>query len=67
MTRTTGSRVGGSESPPVSLGTERVADILEEELDPTIKEWIKLVEKEPDLIRIVEFRRTHRPSSQTPP
>jgi hypothetical protein len=29
-----------------------VADILEEQLDPTIHEWIELVEKEPDLARI---------------
>jgi hypothetical protein len=29
-----------------------VADILEQELHPTIHKWIGLVEKEPDLIRI---------------
>jgi hypothetical protein len=52
MTRTTVSPVGNSESPPASTGMECVADILEKELDPTIQEWIKLVEKEPDLLRI---------------
>ena len=52
MTRTTVSPVGGRESHPASTGTECVADILEQELDPTIQEWLKLVEKEPDLIRI---------------
>src|SRR5580658_8835032 len=31
---------------------ESVADILEQELDRTIHEWIALVEREPDLIRI---------------
>ena len=64
MTRTTGSLVGGSESPPASTGTESVADILEQELDPTIQEWIGLVEKEPDLIRIplnFEERTGHLP------
>jgi hypothetical protein len=41
-----------------------VADILEQELDPTIHEWIGLVEKEPDLIRIplnFEERTGHLP------
>ena len=52
MTRTTVSPVGGSESLSASTGTERVADILEQELHPTIHKWIGLVEKEPDLIRI---------------
>src|ERR1700730_3949416 len=64
MTRTTGLPVGISESPPASTGTERVSDILEKELDPTIQEWIELVEKEPDLIRIplnFEERTGHLP------
>jgi hypothetical protein len=52
MTRTTASPSGSNESPPVSTGTERVADILEQELNPTIQEWLELVEKEADLIRI---------------
>src|ERR1700731_1598966 len=52
MKLTAGSPGGGNESPPVSTGTERVADILEQELNPTIQEWLELVEKEPDLIRI---------------
>jgi hypothetical protein len=41
-----------------------VADILEQELDPTIQEWIGLVEKEPDLTRIplnFEERTGHLP------
>jgi len=64
MTRTTASPGGGSESLPASTGTECVADILEQDLDPTIREWIKLVEKEPDLIRIplnFEERTGHLP------
>ena len=64
MTRNAVSPAGGGESPPVSMGTERVADILEQELDPTIHEWIGLVEKEPDLIRIplnFEERTGHLP------
>ena len=64
MTRTTVSPVGGSESLSASTGTERVADILEQELDPTIQEWIGLVQKEPDLIRIslnFEERTGHLP------
>ena len=63
MTRTTASPGGGSES-FASTGTESVADILEQELDPTIHEWLKLVEKEPDLIRIplnFEDRTGHLP------
>ena len=48
MTKTTVSTVGGNESLPASTGTESVADILEQELDPTIHEWLGLVEKEPD-------------------
>jgi hypothetical protein len=42
-----------------------VADILEEQLDPTIHEWIELVEKEPDLARIrlsFEERTGHLPT-----
>ena len=52
MTRTIVPPLRGCESPPGSTGTESVADILERELDPTIHEWLELVEKEPDLIRI---------------
>jgi hypothetical protein len=41
-----------------------VADILEQKLDSTIHEWLELVEKEPDLIRIplnFEERTGHLP------
>ena len=64
MTRTTASPGGGGESHHATAGTESVADILEQELDPTIHEWIGLVEKEPDLIRIplnFEERTGHLP------
>jgi len=60
LTRTTVSPVGGGES----TGTGRVADILEQELSPTIHEWIGLVEKEPELVRIplnFEERTGHLP------
>jgi hypothetical protein len=64
VTRTTASPEEGSESLPASTRTESVADILEQELDPTIHEWLGLVEKEPDLIRIplnFEERTGHLP------
>jgi hypothetical protein len=64
MTRITVPPVGGRESPPASTGTEHAADILEQELSPTIQEWIGLVEKEPDLVRIplnFEQRSGHLP------
>ena len=64
MTRTTVPPVGGSEPLTALTGTESVADILEQELDPTIHEWLGLVEKEPDLIRIplnFEERTGHLP------
>ena len=64
MPRTVVSPAGDSESLRASTGTERVADILERELDVTIREWIELVEKEPDLIRIplsFEERTGHLP------
>ncbi|MGA2096265.1 MAG: hypothetical protein ABSH39_08200 [Candidatus Acidiferrum sp.] len=48
MTRTTDSLMSGG----ASFGTQRVADILEQELHRTIDEWIALVEKEPDLLHI---------------
>ena len=44
--------MGGDGSLPVSTGTESVADILERQLDPTIHDWMGLVEKEPELARI---------------
>ena len=56
--------VGDGGSHLASTGTECVADILEQELSPTIQEWIGLVEKEPDLIRIplnFEERTGHLP------
>jgi len=62
--KATVSPVGGSKPPPASAGTERVADILEQELDSTIHGWIGLVEKEPDLIRVplnFEERTGHLP------
>ena len=64
MTITPVSPAGGSKPPPASPGTERVADILEQEIDPTIHAWLGLVEKEPDLIRIplnFEERTGHLP------
>jgi hypothetical protein len=44
--------MGGNEPRTASAGTESVADILEQQLDPTIQEWMRLVEKEPELSRI---------------
>jgi hypothetical protein len=64
LTRTTVPPVGGSQPLTALAGTESVADILERELDPTIHDWITLVEKEPDLIRIplnFEERTGHLP------
>jgi hypothetical protein len=64
VSRTTVSPMGDGESHLASTGTECVADILEQELSPTIQEWIGLVEKEPDLIRIplnFEERTGHLP------
>ncbi len=64
MTRTTVSPGGGGESHPASATTESVADILEHELDRTIHDWIGLVEKEPELLRIqlnFEERTGHLP------
>lgn len=64
MTRNIVPPVGGSKPPPAATGAESVADILEQELDRTIQEWIALVEKEPDLIRIplnFEERTGHLP------
>jgi len=64
MTRATVSPVCGGQSNTASTGTECVADILEQELEPTIQDWIELVEKEPDLIRIplnFEERTGHLP------
>jgi hypothetical protein len=64
MTKNVVSPAGGSKPPPPSLGTQRVADILEQELDSVICEWNRLVEKEPDLIRIplnFEERTGHLP------
>ena len=52
MTRARVPPLGDRESAPASAGTECVADILEQELQPTIHEWLELVEKEPDLIRV---------------
>ncbi len=52
LTKTQVSPVGGNEPLTASAGTESVADILEQQLDPTIQEWMGLVEKEPELSRI---------------
>ena len=52
MTKTIVSQGGGNGSSPASTETECVADILERELDATIHDWMRLVEKEPDLSRI---------------
>jgi hypothetical protein len=64
MMRTTVPPAAGNESRPASAGSESVADILEQELGPTIHNWIGLVEKDPDLIRIplnFEERTGHLP------
>ena len=64
MTKTPVSPVSGNEPLTASSGTESVADILEQELDPTIREWLALVEKEPDLLHIplnFEERTGHLP------
>jgi hypothetical protein len=64
MTRTIVPPMGAGESPPGSVGTESVADILEQELDPTIHDWLGLVEKEQDLMHIplnFEERTGHLP------
>jgi len=64
LPRTTVPPVGSDEPVSASAGTEDVADILEQELDTTIRDWIGLVEKEPDLIRIplsFEDRTGHLP------
>ncbi len=56
--------MGGNEPLTASSRTESVADILEQELDPTIREWLALVEKEPYLVRIplnFEERTGHLP------
>jgi hypothetical protein len=48
-----------------SANTESVADILERELDPVIHDWMKLVEKQEDLMSIVlsyEDRTGHLPA-----
>jgi hypothetical protein len=62
VTRITALSGGGSESR--SIGNECVADVLEQEVDSTIRDWIELVEKEPDLVRIplnFEERTGHLP------
>ncbi len=64
MPRTTVPPVGSDEPASASASTESVADILERELDSTIREWNELVEKEPDLTRIplsFEERTGHLP------
>ena len=52
MTKMLASQPGGHGPPPSSAETLSVADILEQELDVTIQEWLHLVEKETDLVRI---------------
>jgi hypothetical protein len=64
MRKAIASGGGGNGYPPASTETESVADILERELDATIHEWMRLVEKEPDLSRIqlnFEERTGHLP------
>ena len=49
---------------PKSLDTEYVADILERELDVTIDDWMRLVDNDPEIIRIplnLEERTGHLP------
>jgi hypothetical protein len=52
MTSTTAAKVGGDGFHAASTETDCVADILERELDVTISDWLGLVEKEADLMRI---------------
>lgn len=62
MTTSSATPRAGNGSP--SAPTDCVADILERELHATIHEWMKLVEKDPDLIRIhlnFEERTGHLP------
>src|ERR1700693_5432466 len=64
MTRTTVPQMGGDGFHPASTGRDFVADILERELQATISDWIELVEREPDLVRIplnFEERTGHLP------
>ena len=47
-----------------AASAQSVADILKRELEPTIRDWVALVEKEPELIRIplnYEERTGHLP------
>ena len=56
--------VAGNGFCPASTNTECVADILERELDTTIRDWMGLVEKETELTRIrlnFEERTGHLP------
>jgi hypothetical protein len=62
MTTSSATPVRGNGSP--SAPADSVADILERELDSTIQGWMKLVEKDPDLILInlnFEERTGHLP------
>src|SRR5579859_2971206 len=64
VTQTTVPPIGGKELLPPTTGTEAVADILERELDSTIRNWLTLVEKEPDLAHVplsFEERTGHLP------
>jgi hypothetical protein len=64
MTRTIVSPVNGEGLRPASTDTQSVADILERELEATIREWMDLLEKDADLTNIsltFEERTGHLP------
>jgi hypothetical protein len=64
MTRTIVSPVNGEGLRPASTDTQSVADILERELEATIREWMDLLEKDADLTKIsltFEERTGHLP------
>jgi hypothetical protein len=64
MTRTIVSPVNGEGLRPASTDTQSVADILERELEATIRDWMDLLEKDADLTTIsltFEERTGHLP------
>jgi len=64
MNNSNSSNAGTVRKAGGALATESVADILERELQPLIKDWLYRVEQEPDLVRIplnYEERTGHLP------